>query len=827
MSWLVSRKALLRWALVFVLCAAAAWAGPGPSGPCPPGPGGDPDPGYRAAALAAKGDLEGALAALDELADPVRLRETADFRVLLRAAAGAAHPAGDDAGRISEGLRRLLPVLSGRLIRFVAVRVPAAPDRPVAEADLKVRAEILALNRYVDSILSGSEAGGEAASLFREYLRDRRDVLISFSTVAAARDVGRWREAVVAVVLDTPEIVSRARVFGVTGNAATRFAVGVVGCSRDALTVGPVVKRLEAAGHKVELLGEGSCEDGRYGREAAQKGLDMLLFVTERVDAEPSRLSDDLKVVEGVLEIRGADVYTGQDVFELRRAKTVYDSGERSGAELALGAALENLGADLEAAVTRAGVRLAADPVRRRLKAEAHARATRGPVEVRVERVLPVFANNAKHYAEAPFVFLRLVNHTGGDIEDLDVSLRVKAFMDFPSETRVDRLPASANASVALRAVFNGRLLELTENTPLQARVEARYRLGGAPRSAEVTVPLRVYERHALTWDDRRKIAIFVTPKDPPVMDFSRAVLHAVKAPVVSRRVTLAAAAFEALRALGVTYQADPNNPYAKAGARGGVDYVQYARDTLARKAGDCDDLVVLYASLLESLGIRTAVLDLGDHVMAAFDTGIAMAELARYGIDPGAVLARGGTAWVPVELTRLGEDFTGSWAAAAGRRRRAGRRLRVVDVARAWRAYKPPTLPPCRVATALPAGFPAKLAAVFDRLGKDRNARLLQGMRGGMVAPEEALYVLARDGLLDDALALADAFRAAGVRTPEFLNDLGNVYFLKGRYGEALRCYQAAVTARPGVPFYRKNAEKARRRLERQRPGAAAEKEG
>jgi hypothetical protein len=50
-----------------------------------------------------------------------------------------------------------------------------------------------------------------------------------------------------------------------------------------------------------------------------------------------------------------------------------------------------------------------------------------------------------------------------------------------------------------------------------------------------------------------------------------------------------------------MTYISDPRIKW---------DFVQYPSETLKLKGGDCDDLSVLYSSLLESIGIETALVD-------------------------------------------------------------------------------------------------------------------------------------------------------------------------------------------------------------------------
>ena len=70
---------------------------------------------------------------------------------------------------------------------------------------------------------------------------------------------------------------------------------------------------------------------------------------------------------------------------------------------------------------------------------------------------------------------------------------------------------------------------------------------------------------------------------------------------------------FEAVKKHGVRYVADPNNPYSRVHQeQSAVDNIQYPAEVLQRKSGDCDDLTALYCSLLENVGIPTALVPRG-----------------------------------------------------------------------------------------------------------------------------------------------------------------------------------------------------------------------
>lgn len=76
-----------------------------------------------------------------------------------------------------------------------------------------------------------------------------------------------------------------------------------------------------------------------------------------------------------------------------------------------------------------------------------------------------------------------------------------------------------------------------------------------------------------------------------------------------------AQAIFDQLGKSGVCYASDPNNPFGK-----GIDYVQSPSQTLDLKRGDCDDLAVLYTSLLESVDIKTQLIYIPQHVFVGYE---------------------------------------------------------------------------------------------------------------------------------------------------------------------------------------------------------------
>jgi len=101
------------------------------------------------------------------------------------------------------------------------------------------------------------------------------------------------------------------------------------------------------------------------------------------------------------------------------------------------------------------------------------------------------------------------------------------------------------------------------------------------------------------------------------------------------------------------------------------AEYVQFPSETIKIKGGDCDDLSVMFSSLLESIGIETALVDYKAieglrHVNVLVNTGLKPG--AAYLItenDAKYFIRKNGTGqdeiWIPVETTSL-NDFNTAW---------------------------------------------------------------------------------------------------------------------------------------------------------------------
>ena len=180
---------------------------------------------------------------------------------------------------------------------------------------------------------------------------------------------------------------------------------------------------------------------------------------------------------------------------------------------------------------------------------------------------------------------------------------------------------------------------------------------------------VKVETLNSIRWDDKKHLGSFINSRDEFIRKF---VLDEIIKKFsdlsttysdVPKAILNAIFIWEYFRYFGLTYISDPNNSYETLSQSNAIDFVQFARQTIASKSGDCDDLVALLASCLESIGISTAYIDIPGHVFLAFDTGIPANDMASRGLKEDKVKVLWNKVWIPLESTVIGKNsFVESW---------------------------------------------------------------------------------------------------------------------------------------------------------------------
>lgn len=362
---------------------------------------------------------------------------------------------------------------------------------------------------------------------------------------------------------------------------------------------------------------------------------------------------------------------------------------------------------------------------------------------------------------------------------------------------------------VPLMALFAERILSITEGTKAAADIIIEYDYLGDVRTKTESATIELYDRNALTWDDDRKAASFVTAKDPVILRFAKSVAGETGSTgydAINANFRIGMGLFQSLSLYGVNYVIDPKTPYEDFSKNAfSIDYVQFPSQTLTYRAGDCDDLSILYAALLKSVGIEAAFITVPGHIYTAISLDMDPAEAKRTFSEEKDLIYREGNTWVPVEITMVGESFLDAWKKGATEWRSSEGERGFFPISEAWEVYKPVGSPGGDVVDAVPPDSGELLVLYsgelegFVRREVDIQAASLKSQISG--TKSSARYVnrlgvlYARYGLYEEAAA---EFRKISDLYPPAMTNLGNIYYKKKDMMSAISWYAKALEMNP-----------------------------
>jgi tetratricopeptide (TPR) repeat protein len=430
------------------------------------------------------------------------------------------------------------------------------------------------------------------------------------------------------------------------------------------------------------------------------------------------------------------------------------------------------------------------------------------PLAIESVSVDPLFPALYLVYAREPPATVRVRNAGRFPVTDVEAGILIDPYMSRAARTKVaDAIEPGGIREVKLGMTFTDRILGVIEGTSFPALLTIGYSYGGRPRERSETIAVGIRGRNSLTWEDSRRAALFVSEKDPAVLQFAGSVVSAVRA---SSRQPLtfafraAAAVHAALREVGMSYVVDPASPYAAlAQNRNAVDFLKFPRQTLAARAGDCDDLTVLYCALLESMGVETAFVTVPGHIMPAVCLDLAPEVARRLFSNLDNLIVDDTRVWLPVEITALSGSFVASWETAAEQWRKAGAagNAELLPVRECWKSYPPVSLAPGAEAVPYPSEY-----GVARRYDEDMSSfvnreidalvasreRAAEVGKSSLARRNEIGVLYARYGLLEKAEAVFRDVLAEETYVPALVN-LGTIAWLRGQARESLELFARA----------------------------------
>ncbi|MDD5929828.1 MAG: hypothetical protein PUC37_08495 [Spirochaetales bacterium] len=312
----------------------------------------------------------------------------------------------------------------------------------------------------------------------------------------------------------------------------------------------------------------------------------------------------------------------------------------------------------------------------------------------------PVFPALYSWYENNSFGKVQITNNEEYAITDVSISFFQPQYMAHEKEcVKIKKIDKGETIEADLLAFFDEQMLELTERTDTNSLVIVNYSCLGRKRTQSFMLDVPVYGRNNMSWDDDRRAAVFVSSKDPAAMQFAKYVASLVREnqrTEVPMNIQYALGIFEALNQFGINYVVDPSSAFEDNVGTSSIDFLQFPYQTLMYKGGDCDDLSILFCSLFEAVGIRTAFITVPGHIFMAFDSGLNEQEadeklkyLYNYIVIDDEV-------WVPLEITMTDEGFYKAYRYGSREWTRAYSQgtAAIYKMEDSWKIYPPISVP-------------------------------------------------------------------------------------------------------------------------------------
>ena len=432
-------------------------------------------------------------------------------------------------------------------------------------------------------------------------------------------------------------------------------------------------------------------------------------------------------------------------------------------------------------------------------------------------RPSPVFRSLYPHYQENDFFDVVLSNSAPQPIE-ATVALFLPRVMSVPhTETIV--LPPQSSEKYTFSVTFDPDLFNEPDAyydhfiTPVISVSYSRDR-----RDQRVEKQLeRVYVagKGKLSWNIEGMAAAFVTPSDLVVAGLARGLVQRYDDVLALKfnhsNIGKAAILFDALGMYRLSYQADQKTPFASISDDKTIfDTVQYPSELLAKpegvdvKIGDCDDLTVLYASLLENLSIDTAFLEANDpgagHIYLMFDSGIRPDRAEDHFTSASEYVEWQGRIWIPVETTMYGFTFGDAWRQGVNEYKRLKPRDLIDEVyVQQWlQTYKAPVLPALDIELPAAAKVDSLLTRDLDFFDR-RTDEIALGSVTSLDTPDgayDAGVAYLRANHLEKASAMLERALQMRADHADALNALGVIATHRGDYDAALDAYRRSLAA-------------------------------
>jgi hypothetical protein len=409
-----------------------------------------------------------------------------------------------------------------------------------------------------------------------------------------------------------------------------------------------------------------------------------------------------------------------------------------------------------------------------------------------------------KQYANEPFLEFELENKEDRPLK-CSWSVELQDLLGEPATGELILRPYETQ-KIAVAGTFSEKFLAAKSDNFKSGKIKVKYKRDRSTKEYTRNFQTFIFGHGAIDWNtDMNWIGAFINPDDPEIREIAvEATDYIEKKGYINanaRNIYYAMAIFNGLKAQGLKYLPDPNRPYQRVGDENApVDNVQYPLELLNSGAGDCDDITALMCALLESIGIRTVVLDVPGHLFMMFDTGIPEMYALSLMLDRENMVIFDGNIFIPLEITELENGFMKAWqiGSAACNRWATLEELNMIDIHSSWNIYTPVPISIQRRTKNIDSeswwsGVNKDMYGFNNKQQEFVNmnyARNIEKVRDKAVHLNELAMAALLEGDVDRCLAsLKEGMKLDGENTGIIMN-LANAYAMEGNFAEAEKLY-------------------------------------
>ncbi|MGI6394627.1 MAG: hypothetical protein ACOX2F_07890 [bacterium] len=290
-----------------------------------------------------------------------------------------------------------------------------------------------------------------------------------------------------------------------------------------------------------------------------------------------------------------------------------------------------------------------------------------------------IFPSLVPYYREKGVGSITLKNISSETLKNIEITYKIGEKVIGTAKVDDIAPKSTAVSSIKPDTIPEGN----SEYAQLSAKIT--FTAGESYGSKDAFAPLVIHSKNTIDWSNPMTVASFVDPENKTVRELAtRAVKNGAPKELATKQVGNAALIFSSLWHKPLKYVSDP----VSTSFDSNIDTVQFPAETIARGAGDCDDLTVLLASLFESVGLATVIITSPGHVFLGVESGALAGGNVIFNLPDSLFVEVDGALFVPVEATAIDSTFAEAWLKAADIVKKSANDISAFRTREAWKAY-------------------------------------------------------------------------------------------------------------------------------------------